>query len=38
MPFSFTGFSGTGILILVGIAALIQVGRWLRDGHLHHKH
>lgn len=37
MPFSFTGFSGMGVLVLVGIAVLIQVGRWV-DGRLHHKH
>ena len=38
MPFSFTGFSGVGILVLVGVAVLIQVGRWLWEGHLHHRH
>jgi hypothetical protein len=36
MPLSFTGFGGTGILVLVGIAVLFQVGRYLRQSHHHH--
>ncbi|TDX00087.1 hypothetical protein EDB95_1104 [Dinghuibacter silviterrae] len=35
MPFSFTGFGGVGILVLVGLAVLLQVGRWINE-RLHH--
>jgi len=39
MPFSFTGFGSTGVLVMLGIAVLIQVARYLRQGHSHgHRH